>query len=296
MFALCTRAAAAAFAVLSLVSGASAAGEPQPVAVQFRSLDGTVLTGYLFSPAANPGAKTPAIVMMHGRAGPYSSAAQGRYDASTLSKRHAAWGSYWAGQGYAALLVDSFGARGYPAGFPIHSYDSRPEAVNEVTVRPLDAYGALAYLRSRSDIDAGRIALQGWSNGGSATIAALSDETLAANGLTPTTGFRGGVAFYPACGLHGRFDGGYRAYAPLRILAGDADEEVSAAHCARLVQDSAGRGSNIGIKVYPGATHGFDDPNAKRQDVAANAAATAHAVPAVTTYIRQLFGSNQNGR
>ena len=50
--------------------------------------------------------------MMHGRAGPYSSAANGRYDATTLSKRHAFWGRYWAAQGYVALLVDGFGPRG----------------------------------------------------------------------------------------------------------------------------------------------------------------------------------------
>jgi dienelactone hydrolase len=69
------------------------------------------------------------------------------------------WGRFWADRGYAALLADSFGPRGYANGFPIHSYDERPEAVNKVTVRPLDAYAALAYLRSRADIDPRHIAL-----------------------------------------------------------------------------------------------------------------------------------------
>ena len=36
--------------------------------------------------------------MMHGRAGAYSSLANGIYDASTLSKRHQAWGALWASQ------------------------------------------------------------------------------------------------------------------------------------------------------------------------------------------------------
>src|SRR5205085_12518151 len=93
-------------------------------------------------------ARTPAVVMMHGRAGPYSSAANGVYDASTLSKRHQEWGHIWAQQGYLAILVDGFGPRGYPQGFPRFSYDSRPETLNEVTVRPLDAYGALTYRRA----------------------------------------------------------------------------------------------------------------------------------------------------
>ena len=87
--------------------------------------------------------------MLHGRSGPYSSAAHGVYTAATLSGRHATWAAFWAERGYVALLVDSFGPRGYPAGFPRHSYKSRPAAVSEQTVRPLDAYGALAYLRTR---------------------------------------------------------------------------------------------------------------------------------------------------
>ena len=53
-------------------------------------------------------------------------------------------------------------------------FDSRPEELNEVTVRPLDAYGALAYLRSRPDVIAARIGLQGWSNGGSAAISTIA--------------------------------------------------------------------------------------------------------------------------
>src|SRR5215468_6750187 len=73
-------------------------------------------------------AETPAIVMLHGRSGPYSTNVNedctwvGRSissdcDATTLSKRHAMWGQYWAERGYLALLVDSFGPRGKAHGF-----------------------------------------------------------------------------------------------------------------------------------------------------------------------------------
>jgi carboxymethylenebutenolidase len=280
-----------AVAVLALSSGASAAlaAEVAPLAVQFPSVDGTVLTGYLFAPSAPARTKLPAIVMMHGRAGAYSSAAKGRYDATTLSKRHAFWGRYWAAQGYVALLVDGFGPRGYPAGFPVHSHASRPDAVNEVTVRPLDAYGALKYLRARPEIDGRRIALQGWSNGASAALATLSDEILTSSGMPAGTGFRGAVALYPACGLYDRFADGYRPYAPVRVFSGDADEEVSAAHCARLVRAAKAAGGDIEIKIYPGATHSFDDPGVKRQSNPDNAAATDDAVPAIGAFVRRLF-------
>ena len=89
------------------------------------------------------------MVLMHGRSGPYSTAAKGVYDATTLSQRHQMWGRIWAERGTVALLADSFGPRGYPQGFPRFSYDARPDAVNEVSVRPFDAYGALAFLRTR---------------------------------------------------------------------------------------------------------------------------------------------------
>jgi carboxymethylenebutenolidase len=151
-----------------------AAADP-PQRVTFSSADGkTTLVGYLFKPNVLPAQRVPAVVMMHGRAGAYSSLAQGVYDASTLSKRHQMWGRLWADAGYIAILVDGFGPRGFPQGFPRFSYHRRPAEVNEVTARPLDAYGALAYLRSRADVAGDRIALQGWSNGGSAALAAMS--------------------------------------------------------------------------------------------------------------------------
>jgi dienelactone hydrolase len=268
----------------------SAEADNLPQQVKFQSLDGnTMLTGYLFRPAGKTARQIPAIVMMHGRAGAYSSLAKGKYDASTLSKRHAFWGHFWASHGYAALLVDGFGPRGYAGGFPIHSYDARPDLLNEVTVRPLDAYGALKYLRSRSDIDGDRVALQGWSNGGSATIAAMSDEILAAAGFNPREGFRGAVAFYPACTMHDRFANGYHPYAPLRVFSGDADEEVSAERCARLVENSQASGGDVSIEVYRGATHDFDDPGAKRQRVPENAAAAERAIPAAFAFLKALF-------
>ena len=139
--------------------------------VSFPSADGkTALTAYVFAPPKR-GAAVPAVVMMHGRGGVYSSAAKGRYDASTISRRHRMWGALWAANGYVAVLVDSFGPRGYAGGFPRFSYNTRPDAVNEVSVRPLDAYGALTWLRARKDIAGDRVGLQGWSNGGSAALA-----------------------------------------------------------------------------------------------------------------------------
>jgi len=191
----------------------------------------------------------------------------------------------WSSMGVVALLVDGFGPRGYPEGFPRHSYAQRPDAVNEVTVRPRDAYAALAYLQGRADVDPSRIGLQGWSNGGSAALAAMAEKPVA-----NPTGFRAAIAFYPACGLHGRFTEHYRAVAPVRIHIGDADEEVSARHCLDFVETARRDGSDVEISLYPGATHGFDDPGRKRQSVPANAAAFDAAASAAMSFMRARLG------
>jgi dienelactone hydrolase len=255
------------------VSGAA------PDRVTFASADGrTTLVGYVFKPPGRNPASAPAVVMMHGRAGPYSTLAKGKYDATTLSKRHQEWGQLWAQEGYVAVLVDGFGPRGYPQGFGRFSYDQRPEELNEVTVRPLDAYGALAYLRTRRDVIPDRVALQGWSNGASATLATMSVDAPGIVSPKPATGFRGGLAFYPACGLKGQFDNGLVPYAPVRVFHGSADEEVSPRRCAELVERSRSQGGDIAFQLYPGATHDFDDPGTGRRSVPANVSATNDAM------------------
>jgi dienelactone hydrolase len=279
---------------IALISGIAAAASlaalaesvVTPDTVTFPSADQkTTLTGYVFRPPHRGTERLPAVVMMHGRAGAYSSLADGTYDATTLSKRHKFWGETLAREGYLAILVDGFGPRGYPHGFPQHSYGDRPPELDETTVRPLDAYGALAYLRTRPDVDPKAIALLGWSNGGSATLAAMAADTPALPQATVETGFRGALAFYPACALKGKFDDGYLPYAPVRVFIGAADEEVSPKRCEDLVEKSEMKGGDIKISVYPGATHDFDDPGRKRASVDANADAVSDAVPKALRFL-----------
>ncbi len=259
--------------------------------VHFLSADNTtMLVGYVFMPQGPHPAKMPAVVMMHGRAGAYSEAAEGEYDERTLSRRHQQWGHFWADQGYLAVLVDGFGPRGYPHGFPRFSYQSRPESLNEVTVRPLDAYGALAWLRKRSDVIPDRIGLQGWSNGGSASLATMAQPS--APGVaspTPVTGFRGALVFYPACGLKGQFENGLVPYAPVRMFQGSADEEVSPKLCQELIDKSHALGADIDFMLYAGATHDFDDPGTERRSVPANVAATNDATTRAANFFATIL-------
>lgn len=254
--------------VLGALPGAMAATE-----VSFPSGDGrTLLRGFLFEPTTPP--PWPAIVMLHGRSGPYSTAAQGVYEASTLSMRHKQWGMFWAARGYLALHVDSFGPRGYPQGFAMGTYAQRPREVNEQTVRPLDAYGAAAYLRTRGDVLKDRIGLHGWSNGAMAGLATMAAQPPGLVDPDRATGFRSALLFYPGCRIQARE--AYRPYAPLLLLIGSEDEEVAPLPCKQLAEATRARGgAEFGFVWYEGATHSFDDPGKRRQALEANRKARA---------------------
>ncbi len=279
----------AGFAFMLMLASSNALAQER---VTFPSADGkTTLVGYVFIPAKRD-AQMPAVVMMHGRGGAYSKAAKGRFDASTISQRHRMWGNLWAANGYVAVLVDGFGPRGYPGGFPRFSFDTRPEAVNEVTVRPLDANGAVTWLRTRKDVAGDRIGLQGWSNGGSAALAAMAELS----SLAPTTslkGFSAALVFYPGCRLRDRFDDGYRPYAPVRVFHGTADEETSPRRCNAFVEKSRKAGGDIAITLYPGAVHGFDDPGRVRQSNPANSNAKADATARALRFFAEQLAAQK---
>ncbi len=261
----------AAFAAAVAASLLASPAHADPSTVYFPSADGkTKLVGYLFTPTT-PGPH-PAVVMLHGRAGPYSAnnnkdctlvadGTQSACNASTLSKRHRSWGEYWAEHGFVALLPDSFGPRGKGRGFGrfTHGEPDR-EDVNERTVRPLDAEGALKYLQSHGDVTAQRIYLQGWSNGASTTLNVMYRQAQAGG-----SGFRAAMAFYPGCGPAALLTRDYKTTAPITVFLGSDDEEVSPETCHRVLDPAADKGSPVTLVDYEDATHDFDDPGRKRQ-------------------------------
>lgn len=272
---------------------AAAAHAATPKTVYFPSADGkTELVGYLFLPDA-AGAH-PAVVMLHGRSGPYSSNVNGgcttvargtpsACGASTLSRRHQMWGEYWASHGHAALLVDSFGPRGRGHGYGRHTHDDpERDAVNERTVRPLDAEGALAWLVAQPGVKRERVMLQGWSNGGSTVLNTLQRQAEAPQGGPR---FRAALAFYPGCGPKALLARKLNLDVPLMLLLGSADEEVSPTVCREVAARSGGPGGAPQVQWYDGATHDFDDPGKARQAVPANRDAQADALRRAAVFI-----------
>lgn len=282
------------FAVLACVAGAAAA---VPETVRFPSAQaGTTLVGYLYRPAgAGP---HPAIVLLHGRGGPYSSSVSGSCaqvdgalpspcHAGSLSRRHDAWGEFWASRGVLALLVDSFGPRGLGHGFGRGTHGSEQRIpVSESAVRPLDALGALAWLRARPDVRGDRIALQGWSNGASTVLNVLQRAPSGAG-----EGFVAALALYPGCGPAAVPVRAMRASVPATVFLASDDEEVSPTTCRRFLERADAAGAGLEIVWYEGATHGFDDPGRSRQSVAANRRAREDVERRADAFAREVLGA-----
>lgn len=207
------------------------------------------LAGHWFAAPAT-GAR-PAIVLLHGCGGAYDR--QGR-----LGERMRAYAALLNGEGWHALVLDSLGPRGVKE---LCTQTNAERAVNQVHRRQ-DALGALQWLAARADVDASRVALLGWSNGGSTVLAASNRRhpLVARQAVTP----RAAVAFYPGCEAERRR--GYAGTAPLLLLVGEADDWTPPQPCRDLAAQAQGP---VSLVAYADAHHGFDGnaPVRQRGDV-----------------------------
>lgn len=212
---------------------AAAAAEP----VSFPSVGpfaSVTLTGAFYQAA---GTRAPAVVLLHTCGG--------------ISPHEYAWADWFVSKGYSALVVDSFRPRG------VSNLCGRRGAAPTPTDRAFDALGALAWLRSRPDVDPSRIAAIGWSHGGGTAVAVDAGGLVASVHLAGG-GFRAVAALYPMCrGL--RIDA---LAAPQLLLMGEADAWTPPQFCTELLASLPSGGPAVTSYTYPGATHEFDNPRA----------------------------------
>jgi dienelactone hydrolase len=190
--------------------------------------------------AALPGAR-PAVLLLHGCGGPYGRQGQ-------LSERMRDHAALLHAEGWHAMVLDSFSTRGAQQ-ICIQKIGTR--AITQVQ-RRLDTLGALQWLAAHPGVDGARLALLGWSNGGSAVLSAtnLRQSAVAASPVRP----RAAVAFYPGCETE--LKRGYHPSAALLMQVGAADDWTPAAPCEALAREAVDPRPRI--DVYPGAHHGFD--------------------------------------
>jgi dienelactone hydrolase len=171
--------------------------------------------------------------------------------------------------GVAVLFPDSFGARG------VREVCTVRIGARTVTAhrRRLDALGALAYLAQRGDVARSRIAIVGWSHGGSTALQAINAKDGAVRDFRaahPGLFFRAAVAFYPGCASPLKAGTAWDPAVPTRIHIGELDDWTPARPCVELGHAMDARGADFDVITYPYAYHGFDAPSGRvvrRMDV-----------------------------
>lgn len=209
------------------------------------SLDGKQpLDGYWFAALA-PGPR-PAVISLHG--------CGGLLDAKGgLSRNRYRVAEYLNVEGMHMLALDSFTTRGIKS---ICETATRLRTFDHEE-RRADVYAAIRWLSQRPDVDRGRIAVVGYSNGGTTVLSVVdrTDELVRAQPLHP----RAAVAFYPGC-IRFNEMWNYEIVAPLLLMIGALDEWTAPVHCQRL-QGKVRRAQKDALFEYlefPGAHHGFD--------------------------------------
>jgi dienelactone hydrolase len=180
------------------------------------------LLGYLARPdGAGP---FPAVVVLHGCSG--------------FLALYAAIADELKAEGYVALAIDSFGRRGIER--------CRLPFVEQGP----DSYAALEYLSQQRFVDPDRIAVLGYSMGGTSALRDVERGMVA-----PVSGrsFRAAIAYYPWCG-----DTRTPIGVPTMILIGESDERTPAELCRKLAAQPHAGGPPIDLTVYPGAYHSFN--------------------------------------
>jgi len=183
-------------------------------------------------------ARTPAVVIAHGSAGPDS--------------RGASYAEALGEAGVASLEIDMWSARGLKGGLdrPKHVSDTLP-----------DVFGAFRYLVCRPEFDALRIGVMGFSWGG---VLSMLTATRAVSRRYLRNGerFAAHAPLYPVCWLYNHAPGyEFRDLtgAPILLQCGAADAYDAPDSAEKLLAslDPSDRASIRAI-VYPDATHAFD--------------------------------------
>lgn len=229
--------------VLALAMGsgwASALAAPAET-VSFASLDGTPLKAWVFRSTDQPAGT---VVALHGCGGLYATSGTRR---GQLNARHQALADLLLAQGYAVVFPDSLSPRGVAQ---LCTQKIGDRAITQ-TQRRHDALATLNWVAVQPWASPSRIALLGWSHGGSAVLSATDarhPEVFAQAAKASVA-----IAFYPGCSA--ALKSHYQANTRLAMLLGALDDWTPPGPCVELAKATGAE-----VHVYPDSYHDFDNP------------------------------------
>ena len=205
------------------------------------SLDGTVIRALVFQPAQ---AARGTVVALHGCGGLFATAGARK---GQLNARHQGMADLLVAQGYAVVFPDSLNPRGVAQ----LCTQKMSERTISQTERRRDTLATLNWVAAQSWASPSKMALLGWSHGGSAVLSATQQqhpEVLAQSARAAVA-----IAFYPGCSAAARAN--YQPNAPLILMLGEKDDWTAPGPCIAL-----GRTVGAEVNVFADSYHDFDNP------------------------------------
>lgn len=256
-----SRLTVAAMIVMLGVVMSGCASRIQFPAVSGYSSTSLTLVGDLYRPDGS--GRLPAVVLLAPCGG--------------VTQHMGSWATWLKGQGYVALIVDSFSPRGSRNACRGES-PSIPDAAR-------DALAALSYLTTLTFVDGERVAVIGWSHGAGAALA-VSRLTRLDSEFAGRPTFRAAVAFYPPC----QFLDDSTQTPTLMLLAG-RDDWTPTARC--MVTEGQ---RVLSWKLYPNAYHAFDQPGPMRTYLGHVLAYDGSATDASQEEVRRFLAQELRGK
>lgn len=239
-----------------------------PELVSFKGPSGDILYGSLLKPrTVEPGRKYPIVVMVYG--GPGAQTVMNSWSPKLMA-------NHLADRNMVVFQVDNRGSAGRGHAFAAHLYGRLGQVELEDQIAGLD------YLKTLPFTDLGRVAIHGYSYGGTMVLHALlraPDRFHVGISGAPVTDSRLYDTGYTEryMGLLDRNAKGYEAAdltkdaknlkGKLLLLHSLMDENVHFHNSAVLIDALVAADKSFDLFIFPGERHGFREPAARRYSV-----------------------------
>lgn len=227
----------------------------------------------------------PVVVQMHGCGG--------------RKRFQDAWAEVFRQAGFAAVVVDSFAPRGIST---VHAYFTVCLGVSlRGDERAGDLFAALHWVRAQPWADAQRLAVAGWSHGGWTVLDALTlrpgpqaEQATGLSGLpeAPLAGVRGALLFYPYAGQLSRAARRpFMAHPATFAVLATGDSVVGFLGAKRALERLEAEGATVELHLFEGATHAFDEADARDLRTRFDPALTGEAQRLAVAFLRRRLAA-----